>query len=426
MRQSLIEIESALLACMILSPKECSDIAVQPEHLMVEANADTLRAYRQLEAAGEPVDALTISDWMVRNGATQAESAHAAKLVSDHFLSPANAPAYARQVMQGWRLRIASEIGLALQEAKDQADVDAAVTRLLELHAEDRRYEHTSRDVATAVQAALVEAVTHKGALPGVTTGLRELDSKLGGLHASDLIVIGGRAAMGKTAFLLNLADAASASGVPIGIFSAEQPVLQMGQRLVSLRSSQPVSSMRSGAIPEEAWPRVSNAVTGLASATAHWYDRSSPSVAEIARVARKWKLKHGIKALYIDYLQRLADGEGEKRHEKVGSNIRALKNLARELEIAIVALSQVSRSVEERAVKIPRMSDLSDSSEIEKEADQVALLYRPDYYDPHSQDAGKLQIVIDKNRHGPTGSVWVAWSGECMRVTDLYRGEAA
>jgi replicative DNA helicase len=141
--------------------------------------------------------------------------------------------------------------------------------------------------------------------------------------------------------------------------------------------------------------------------------------------VARKWKLKHGIKVLYLDYLQRLADGDGDKRHEKVGANVRALKNLARELEIAVVALSQVSRAVEDRAVKIPRMSDLSDSSEIEKEADQVALLYRPDYYDPNSADAGKLQIVLDKNRHGPTGSVWVAWNAECMRVTDLYQGAA-
>ncbi len=425
MSAALIQIESSLLACMILAPRECSDIAVQPEHLLSELNADTLRAYRQMEDAGAAIDALTLSDWMVEQGYPQSAAAHGAKLVAERFLAPSNAPAYARQVLQGWRLRVAADIGTALQVATEQAQVDAAVTRLLELHAEDRRYEHASRDVATAVHAALLEAVTHKGAIPGITTGLRELDSKLGGLHASDLVVVGGRAAMGKTAFLLNLAHAACSAGVPVGIVSAEQPVLQMGQRIVSLRASQSVSAMRSGMITEEAWPRITNAVTSLAGAPAYWYDRSSPSVAEVARVARKWKLKYGIKVLYLDYLQRLADGDGDKRHEKVGANVRALKNLARELEIAVVALSQVSRAVEDRAVKIPRMSDLSDSSEIEKEADQVALLYRPDYYDPNSADAGKLQIVLDKNRHGPTGSVWVAWNAECMRVTDLYQGAA-
>lgn len=425
MSRSLLEIESALLACMLLSPRECADIAIQPPHLLGEANADTLRAYRAMEAAGEAIDAMTLAEWRQRHGEDRQTAMHGASLVADYYLAPANAPAYARAVMQAWRMRQAAEIGLALQEAREPEEVDAAVTRLLELHAEDRRYEHTSAETMSAVQAELLQAVENRGRLPGVTTGLHDLDAKLGGLHASDLVVVGARAAMGKTAFLLNLVDAAATAGHVVGVISAEQPMAQMGQRLVGLRSGQSVASMRSGDLPEEAWPRITDAITGIARAPIWWMDRASPSAAEIARIARKWKLKHGLKVLFIDYIQRLSGGEGEKRHEKVGSNIRAIKNLARELEVPIVALSQVSRDVEKRSNSVPRMGDLSDSSEIEKEADQVLMLYRPDYYDTNSPDAGKLQVIVDKNRHGPTGSIWTAWDAQTMRVRDLYRGAA-
>ena len=423
-RGAILELERALLAAMVLWPRECSDIPMQSCHLLAENHAALLDAIRGLESAGEPVDAITIGDYLERHAQPHLRGL-AATLVAECPVTLAGAHTYARQLMQAWRLRRAAEIGEGLRGATEDAAVDAAITQLLELHAEDRRYEHTAPDMMRAANSELLRAVELQGRLPGIPSGLADLDEKLGGFHPGDLVVIGGRAAMGKTAFLLNASLAAATREYPIGIISAEQPVVQMGQRLIGLQAKVPVRLMRNAKLEDWQWPQVGDAVGRIAALRMHVYDRSSPTMAEIARVARKWKLKDEIGAIYVDYLQRLSGGEGERRHEQVGSNIRALKNLARELDIPVIVLSQVSRAVESRANQEPRMGDLSDSSEIEKEADQVLMLYRPDYYDHESPDKGKLKLIIEKNRHGPTGYIWCAWHADTMRVMDYY-GEAA
>jgi replicative DNA helicase len=201
-------------------------------------------------------------------------------------------------------------------------------------------------------------------------------------------------------------------------VISGEQPVDQVAMRMASAESRMSAKRFRSANFEEHEWPRVFDGFTNMSGLPLHILDRSAPTLAEVVRVARRWVHQHGIKALYVDYLQRIV-GEGERKFEQVGFVARGLKNLARDLNIPVIVLAQVSRAVEGRSNQTPRMGDLSDSSEIEKEADQVLMLFRAGYYDEKA-DQGVARVIVEKNRHGPTGYVDVAWLGETMTFADL------
>jgi replicative DNA helicase len=225
---------------------------------------------------------------------------------------------------------------------------------------------------------------------------------------------------------LTGLALHATRKGKPVGLISGEQPAEQIASRMMALAGNVDATKFRTGMFEEWEWPKVTDAFTELSKAPMWILDRSSPSITEVQRVARRWKQQHGIEALYVDYLQRL-EAPGERRWESVGAAVRGLKNLARDLNIPIIVLAQVSRQVESGGKgRAPRLGDLSDSSEIEKEADQVLMLFREEYYEENSAKKGIAKIIIEKNRHGQTGFIEVAWIGQTMRFADLDRGYAA
>jgi replicative DNA helicase len=325
---------------------------------------------------------------------------------------------FAHRVMTAWRQRKAREIGMALVESVHENAVDQAITDLMNLHAVEQNHEFDAKQASRAAYAEIIAIQQSGGKLPGITTGLKDVDDKLGGLHAGDLIVVGGRAAMGKTAFVLGMARAAALDENPVGMISGEQPVEQVTLRNFAAIGRVDARKFRTANFAEEDWPKITNAVATASSLPMWFLDRSAPTMAEVARVARRWKHKHGIKALYIDYLQRIV-GEGERKFEQVGFVARSLKNLARELDVPVVVLAQVSREVEKRANQAPRMGDLSDSSEIEKEADQIMMLYRPGYYD-QSAPQHEARVIVEKNRHGPTGYIDVHWNGAFMTFGNL------
>jgi replicative DNA helicase len=256
------------------------------------------------------------------------------------------------------------------------------------------------------------------GALIGVPTGLFGLDDMLGGLHDSDLIVVGARPAMGKTGLLLGMVMAGSDKG-PVGLISAEQPASQVGLRWMASGANVGVGKLRAAKIEDYQWPRITRAVSDLGPRPIRIFDRSSPDIAEVARVARRWKQQYGIKALYVDYLQKLeiSAQASAPKHERVGAIARALKNLARDLNIPVVALAQVARKVEERQNQRPQMSDLADSSEIEKEADQIMTLWR-DQSNPLAETA-PAEINVVKNRHGNIGTMHCLWRGAQTAFVD-------
>jgi replicative DNA helicase len=413
---TILDFERSLLATLMLRPGDCYRVQIDVEHFSSEQHADIYRVIREQAGASQAVDPVTICDQLEQQG--RKVLGNLAMDIGNAAMVTAVPDAFAHRITGAWRQRQAKQIGMELIEAVDDGATDRAITALMALHATEQNHEWDAKQATRMAFQELSEIHKANGKLPGVTTGLIDLDEKLGGLHKGDMIVVGGRAAMGKTAFLLGLATAAARSGAPVGVISGEQPVEQMTMRMLSASARIDARKFRTAQFAEEEWPRVYNATADTAALPMWVLDRSAPTLAEVARVARRWKHKHGIKALYIDYLQRIK-GEGQRKFEQVGFVAQGIKNLARDLDIPVVVLAQVSRAVETRSSQVPKMADLSDSSEIEKEADQVLMLFRPGYYSENEpQDVAR--VIVEKNRHGPTGYIDVHWNGATMTFGNL------
>lgn len=424
-----IDAECAVLGGLLLSERSWDRIGdkLREEDFYRHDHQLIFRAIEALARAGGPFDAVTIGEWFERQGLAEqiGGSGYVIELAST-TASAANIVAYAEIVREKAQLRRIIDGATRIMEAawspgdRTSTEVlDAAIAGMMGMHRQERRSEWSMREVLKLAFQRVQSAWEHPGEIPGLPTGLAKLDEHLGGLHESDLTVIGGRPAMGKTALLFGMAKHAAAAGHPVGIVSGEQPAVQLGMRMLSLSSGVHGSTMRSGKLNDEDWERISHAITADHQLPIHVLDRAAPSISEVARCARRWKHEHGVKAIYVDYLQRL-DGPGEKTHERVAAVTKGLKNIARDLGIAVVALAQVKREVEARTDKRPRMADLCDSGEIEKEADQVITIYRDDYYRDGSPDAGTAELLIDKNRHGECAKVRVAWLAQTMRFANL------
>lgn len=414
--QSILESERALLATMMLKPSECHRVQVMPEYFISEQHEELCRAIQSEAASASPVDPVSIYDYFL--GAGKPSIGSLAVGIGNSGYLTASPEVFAHRIASAWRQRQAREIARKLIESSSDKAVDVAVSALMNLHALEQNHEWDARQATNAAFQELTVIHQSGGKLPGVTTGLRDVDQKLGGLHKGDMIVVGGRAAMGKTSFLMNMARSAALEGVPVGIISGEQPVEQIALRMLSSSSGINATQFRTAQFEDAEWSKLYGTVAENAGLPMWFLDRSAPSMAEVARVARRWKHKHGIKALYVDYMQRIG-GEGDKKYEQVSFVARALKNLARDLDIPVVVLAQVSRAVEGRANNVPKMGDLSDSSEIEKEADQVLMLFREGYYDINASQS-IARVIVEKNRHGPTGYVDLHWNGGTMTFGDL------
>lgn len=413
---TILEIERSLLATLMLRPSDCHRVQVLAEYFTSEAHADVYAEIQAQLAEAKPFDPVTMADVFHQHG-RKSLAALVMDIGSDALVT-AVPEAFAHRVTTAWRQRRSREIGMGLVEATSEKAVDEAITALMNLHALEQNHEWDAKQATNAAFRELTILHESDGRLPGVTTGLIDVDDKLGGLHKGDMIVIGGRAAMGKTAFLLNMARAAAKAGNPVGIISGEQPVEQMALRMLSSGSNIDSKKFRTAQFEDFEWSKLYGVVATNAGLPMWFLDRSAPTMAEVSRVARRWVHKHGIKALYVDYLQRIG-GEGERKYEQVSFVARAMKNLARDLDIPVVVLAQVGRDVEKRADPVPKMGDLSDSSEIEKEADQVLMIYREGYYKANA-DQNTARVIVEKNRHGATGYIDLHWKGSTMTFGDL------
>ncbi|MGI9573887.1 replicative DNA helicase [Alloalcanivorax xenomutans] len=411
--------EDALIGAVLTSPAVLAGLDLSPADFVTKNAQQAWQAITQVDMAG-PVDLFTVGTALsdLTNGRDWAvwlsERAR-------NTPSAANARAYANELRKMRQkllaMRACSNAIGAIADGGPDA-IDALIGELMDLMSAAKNYEYTIKDSLRAATDLMDRA--HKGELKTTPTGLLDLDEMLGGFHDSDLVVIGARPAMGKSALLLNLALNAD---VPVGIISSEQPHEQIGMRTLAIGSGVGLGKIRAGRMDETEWTRLPVAMAKYSNRGIFINDRSGISIVELVRQARQWKHGQGIHALYVDYIQRIKSSDPTaKRHEQVGEVVRALKELARDLNIPVVALAQVSRDVDKRADKRPNMGDLSDSSEIEKEADQVMTLYRDEVYNPDSQFAGVMEINIEKNRHGPTGSVNVVWNGASQRVRDMER----
>lgn len=384
-------------------------------------------AIRDRMLAGEPADVVSMCEAMPDYADTLIG-------IANNTISARTVPSHARIVRENWRRREAAGIAqrlLAGARESQEGAVDAAIADLMALSSTVTEHEFTGKQALVMAYEQASIAFQNGGKLPGITTGLEELDDILGGWHDSDLTVIGARPAMGKTAFMLGLAEAASAAGVPVGVISAEQPTVQIGVRRVALVSGVGAQAIRAGKFEDEDWSKMGAALSRAKDRPMWIYDRSAVTLDELIGVARKWKHTHGIKLLLVDYAQRITV-PGADRITEVSQVARGLKNLARDLQIPVVTLAQVKAAVDARmGDKRPNAGDLANSDELTREADQILMLYRDEVYHRDSQDKGVAEVLIEKNRHGPTGYKRVAFHGETMRFANLadrwdIRGVAA
>lgn len=272
-------------------------------------------------------------------------------------------------------------------------------------------------------------ASKQEGHITGLETGFRDLDFKTAGLQKSDLILIAARPAMGKTAFVLNLVEhiALHSSGT-IAMFSLEMSKEQLVKRILSMNSKVDSQKIRTGNLEDEDWVKLVDSVRRIGNTNLVIDDTSGITASELRTKCRKLKLSKGLDLVIIDYLQLMTGSgkrKGDSRQQEISDISRSLKVMARELNVPVIALSQLSRAVEQRPDKRPMLSDLRESGAIEQDADMVMFLYRDEYYNPDTEDKGVAEVIIAKQRSGPTGKVRLAWLSNLTKFGNLEQERA-
>ncbi len=265
-------------------------------------------------------------------------------------------------------------------------------------------------------------AAKNRGAVTGVPTGFKDLDSYLSGLQPSDFVLVAARPSMGKTAFVLNVAEnVAIKQGITTAIFSLEMSNVQLVNRMLSLESTVDADKIRKGRLDSNDWSKLINGADSIAKSHLIIDDTPGISIAELRSKCRKYKMENNLGLVIIDYLQLMSgSGKSDSRQQEISDISRSLKALARELDVPVVTLSQLSRAVEQRPDHRPMLSDLRESGAIEQDADVVMFLYRDDYYNKDTEIKGIAEIIIAKQRNGPIGTVKMAWIPEQTRFADL------
>lgn len=277
--------------------------------------------------------------------------------------------------------------------------------------------------------ADIQELENNKGQLPGITTGFVDLDDKLGGLHKTDMIIVAARPGMGKTSFALNIAQNAADAGNSVIIFSMEMSKEQLGERMLAMAARVDMDHIKKGALSRSEWESLSEAQDDFEGKKIVIDEATDISVLEMKNKCRRLKAERGLDLVIIDYLQLMSLGYGvENREKEISAITRSVKLMAKELDCAVLLLSQLSRNTEKRNSHRPQLSDLRDSGAIEQDADIVIFLRREEYYDddegePIPQGGGDCEVNIAKHRNGPTGAVHLAWIARYTKFDNLARG---
>ena len=421
--EKALESEQAVCGAAMLDGSWLIECDLTPDDFLNEKNRIVFGAIWAVHSRNEPVDIITVNQELESQGFNN-WAAYLSELMRG-TPSAANAPAYANALKShAQRAKAAQIYADAIQElgGKDHS-IDSVISKLMSLNTTQKNYDKSTNVMMSETIKSLEDR--HSGKIKTLSTGISLLDQYLGGIHDSDLIVLAARPAMGKTAVMLNMALSANDR---VGLISSEQGAHQLGERVIAIQGSVSIERMRRNKFTQQDWDAVGKVGAQIISKNNFFVnDHPSPDISLIQQQARKWKHQHGIKALFVDYIQRIRSTDQKKpKHEQVGEVVRGLKSLARELDIPVIALAQVNRAVEARPDKRPSMGDISDSSEIEKEADQVICLYRDEVYNENTLDKGIIEFLVRKNRHGSTNYVRAVWFGECMQVKNLAREGAA
>ncbi|MCZ6761535.1 MAG: replicative DNA helicase [Gammaproteobacteria bacterium] len=380
-----------------------------------------------------PSDAVTVSEHLEKCGQLDDAGglAYIASLVRD-TPSAANIKAYAEIVRERAMLRELIRVGGEIagsahaNDGRGAADlVDEAERKVFEIAEQGQRAGSGFvglRKILPGVIDRLDELSHSDGDITGVATGFQKFDDLTAGLHGGELIIIAGRPSMGKTTLAMNIAEnAAIACQVPTAIFSMEMSAEQLAFRMIGSIGRVNQSKLRTGRFSDEDWTRINSAVAIMSQAPIFIDDTPALSPTEIRARSRRLKREHGLGLIVVDYLQLMGiSGTRENRATEISEISRSLKALAKELDVPIVALSQLNRGVEQRTDKRPIMSDLRESGAIEQDADLIAFIYREEVYDPDTPRKGVADIIIAKQRNGPIGDLHLTFLGEYTRFENL------
>ena len=430
-----IEAEQAILGSM-LTDKDAviSAIEVLKEEDFYRAdNRAIYGAILNLYSRAEPIDIITVKAELESLGKfEQVGGLEYLAMLPDKVPTTANAMKYVNIVEEKSTLRslikTANEIiELGYDPTEDVTDVmENAEKKIFNImQNKDKKSYSPIKDILVDSFTQLEELYNRKQHITGVPTGFTELDYKTAGFHGSDLILIAARPAMGKSAFALNIAtNAAVRANVPVVIFSLEMSKEQMVNRILCSEAMVDSNKVRTGKLEEDDWTKLAGSIGPLSEAEIFIDDTPGISVTEIRAKCRKLKLEKNIGMVVIDYLQ-LVQGSNKKngsREQEISEISRSLKILAKEIGVPVIALSQLSRAVEQRPDHRPMLSDLRESGAIEQDADIVMFLYRDDYYNQDSEKKDIAEVIIAKHRGGSTGTVELLWLGSYTKFVNLER----
>ena len=428
-----VDAEQAILGSMLTDQDAVIDAmeVLKPEDFYREDNKYIYQSIINLYNRGEPIDIITVKAELTSMQKFEAVGGiEYLATLPDKVPLVANADKYIKIVEEKSILRqlikAANEIqslGYAQNEEIDNI-VDQSEKMIFNIMQGKNQKGYTQiKDVLVETFAELEKLYNQKETITGVPTGFADLDYKTAGLHNSDLVLIAARPAMGKSAFVLNIATyAAINTKKPVVIFNLEMSKEQLVNRMLCSEAMVDSNKIRTGKIDEEDWIKLATALGPLSEAPIYIDDTPGISVAEIRAKCRKLKLEKNIGLVVIDYLQ-LIQGSGKRnasREQEISEISRSLKILAKELDVPVIALSQLSRAAEARQDHRPMLSDLRESGAIEQDADIVMFLYRDDYYNPDSEKKNIAEIILAKHRAGSTGTVELLWMGNYTKFANL------
>lgn len=430
-----LEAEQSVLGGLMLSASAWDQVAdkVSEADFYREDHRLIFKAVHDLHEASRPCDAVTVTEWFESHGkADQVDGGNYISQLANNTPSAANVGAYADIVREKSILRSLIDVGAQITSSAFTADGRESKT-LLE---EAERLVFAIADKGSrggsgfvSVQETLKEAMAKieelnafEGDITGIPTGYQDFDKLTAGLQPSDLIIVAGRPAMGKTTFAMNIAEnAAIKHGKSVAVFSMEMASLQLVMRMFSSLGQIEQNRIRTGTLDDMDWPKLTSAMTLLHKSKLFIDDTPALSPAELRARARRLKREHDIDLIVVDYLQLMAVPDSkENRATEIAEISRALKTIAKELNVPVVALSQLNRALEQRPNKRPLMSDLRESGSIEQDADLIVFIYRDEVYHPDGGEKGKAEVIIGKHRNGSTGTVHLAFQGPWLRFVNL------
>lgn len=443
-----VEFEEAVLGALMIDDTAMTEVIsmLKPEMFYVEANQHVFSAIRKLFNASEPVDLLTVTNQLRKEKLLELSggASYVAGLTT-RLNSAANVEFHARIVMEKFILReLIRNCNAIVNDAYDDSNdvlemLDTAETKIFSIV--ENNLKRDSKELGDVVNLALTELQEIRDSqedIQGVPCGIRAIDEKTGGWQRSDLVILAARPGMGKTSFVLSIArNAALDYDKPVAFFSLEMSASQLVHRLFSMESGIPSDHISKGTLSDEEWTQLWQNVSHLNSSNLIIDDTPALSVFDLRAKCRRLKHKYDIQMVIIDYLQLMQAGtdnskHGGNREQEISYISRSLKALAKELNVPVIALSQLSRAVETRGgSKRPQLSDLRESGSIEQDADMVLFIYRPEYYhmdafEDNTPADGMAEIMFEKNRHGSTGNVKVRFQSQFTKFCDVSEGSFA